>query len=170
MAAPAQEARGIKTPSDLQRETAEFRPRGGDLVVATYNRGNLDPVEEDVTLAGGRSPAKADDDVGSGRLAQVAEDIAQNLRGPDILAEQEVQDGDGAEITDLVSAEATLQALVEAIVAAGGPRCAFLDNPFIGNGADLDGDGRLDTLVAFTDGGSVALLGVTSASFDNLFA
>jgi uncharacterized protein len=51
------------------------------------------------------------------------------------VALQEVQDNDGAEITDVTAADATLQVLVDAIVAAGGPEYAFVDNPFIGNGA-----------------------------------
>jgi predicted extracellular nuclease len=50
------------------------------------------------------------------------------------VALQEIQDNDGAEITDVIAADLTLQTLVEAIVAAGGPEYAFIDNPFIGNG------------------------------------
>ncbi|WP_439596856.1 M10 family metallopeptidase C-terminal domain-containing protein [Falsiroseomonas sp.] len=128
------EAYTVTAPSTLEREVTSFRAEGADLLVATYNVLNLDPKLEDQNLVADRSASNVDDDVGNGQFAAIARDIVTNLKTPDIIALQEVQDGDGGEISDLVSAEATLQALVDAIVAAGGPRYEFVDNPFVENG------------------------------------
>jgi hypothetical protein len=128
------EAYTVTAPSTLEREVTDFRAEGADLLIATYNVLNLDPKVEDQNLVADRSSSNVDDDVGNGQFARIAQDIVNNLKTPDIIALQEVQDGDGGEISDLVSAEATLQALVDAIVAAGGPRYAFADNPFVING------------------------------------
>jgi predicted extracellular nuclease len=127
------EAYGVATPSTLARETTSLRGEGADLTIATYNILNLDPKVEDITLVDGQSNANVDDDVGAGLFDRIARDIVGNLRAPGIIALQEVQDENGAEITDVTSAAGTLQALADAIVAAGGPAYAFADNPFIGN-------------------------------------
>ncbi|MGX9962382.1 endonuclease/exonuclease/phosphatase family protein [Roseomonas sp. F4] len=128
------EAYTVTAPSTLEREVTSFRAEGADLLIATYNVLNLDPKVEDQNLVADRSASNVDDDVGNGQFARIAQDIVNNLKTPDIIALQEVQDGDGGEISDLVSAAATLQALVDAIVAAGGPRYVFVDNPFVENG------------------------------------
>jgi predicted extracellular nuclease len=47
--------------------------------------------------------------------------IVNNLRSPDVLAGEEVQDNNGATDNGIVDATQTLQRLVDAIVAAGGP-------------------------------------------------
>src|SRR4051794_12942194 len=47
--------------------------------------------------------------------------IVNNLRSPDVLAGEEVQDNNGATDNGVVDATQTLQRLVDAIVAAGGP-------------------------------------------------
>lgn len=61
------------------------------------------------------------------RFADVARTIAVNLRGPDIIGLQEIQDDSGPnrESDGVVSAERTMGRLVDAIVAAGGPRYAW---------------------------------------------
>ncbi|NKE46122.1 endonuclease [Roseomonas frigidaquae] len=128
------EAYTVTAPSTLEREVTTFRAEGADLLIATYNVLNLDPKVEDQSLVSGGTANNVDDDVGEGQFARIAQDIVANLKTPDIIALQEVQDGDGGEITDLVSAAATLQALVDAIVEAGGPLYAFADNPFVING------------------------------------
>ena len=128
------EAYGVDTASTLRREGTKLRGEGTELLIATYNVLNLDPKVEDIALVNGNSAANVDDDVGNGQFQRIADQIVRNLRSPDIIALQEVQDGDGGEISSLISAEATLQALVDAIVLAGGPSYTFVDNPFIGNG------------------------------------
>ncbi|NKC32885.1 M10 family metallopeptidase C-terminal domain-containing protein [Falsiroseomonas selenitidurans] len=128
------QAYGVAEDAGLARETTALVGVGEKLSIATYNVLNLDPKVEDINLVNGRSSSNVDDDVGRGQFDAIARQIVDNLHTPDIIALQEVQDGDGAEISDLVSAAATLQALVDAIVEAGGPQYAFADNPFIGNG------------------------------------
>lgn len=112
------------TPGDLQPEVAApAAPHA--LSVASFNLHNLDPKLESLALVG--SAADIDDDVGSGQFARLAAQIVVNLRAPDILALQEVQDGDGAEQTTLTDASLTWTTLVQAIVDAGGPAYEFRD-------------------------------------------
>ncbi len=54
------------------------------------------------------------------------------MRSPDIVGLQEVQDGSGSTDDGVTSAAATLQMLVDEIVAQGGPNYEFIDNPYIG--------------------------------------
>ena len=85
----------------LQRETTRA-PRDQELVVGTYNVENLDPGD-------------------AGAFARHAGLIVDNLRAPDLLAIEEIQDNDGATNTSVTDASVSWQLLIEAIVAAGGP-------------------------------------------------
>ncbi|MEC4020810.1 endonuclease/exonuclease/phosphatase family protein [Streptomyces sp. H27-D2] len=88
------------------RETTREQ-KSGELAVATYNVENLSP----------KTPqAKFD------RLAAA---LVGNLASPDIVALEEVQDDNGATNDAVVSAEATLKKLTDAVAAAGGPRYAW---------------------------------------------
>jgi len=86
-------------------------PGPGQIAVATLNVENLSPRSE---------PA---------RVAALARQIVEHLRAPDLLALQEVQDDNGPLDDDVVTATRTLAMLVEAIVAAGGPRYRAADVP-----------------------------------------
>ncbi|NDY95869.1 endonuclease/exonuclease/phosphatase family protein [Wenzhouxiangella limi] len=97
------------------------------LLVASYNVENLNPVIEDFSAV--RTPRDVDDAIGSGRMDELARHIAEILNAPDIIGLQEIQDGNGAEDSDLVSADRTLAALTTAITEAGGPSYAWLDLP-----------------------------------------
>jgi len=90
------------------RETTSISPEEKQLSVATYNVENLEIQTYPE------------------RLAQLAQDIIVNLGSPDILALQEVQDDDGALDSPITSADASLAALVEAILEAGGPQYGWL--------------------------------------------
>lgn len=92
------------------------------MAIATYNVLNLDPNDAD-----------GDQDVANGQFAAIAAHIVNNLGRPDIIALQEVQDNDGSLNTGVTTADITLQMLIDAIVAEGGPTYSFLDNPFIGD-------------------------------------
>ncbi|MEM6421758.1 MAG: endonuclease/exonuclease/phosphatase family protein, partial [Pseudomonadota bacterium] len=91
---------------------------GNELTVATYNVLN-------VTAATDTGDSDDDD---ADQIALLAQQIVENLGTPDIVALQEIQDdsgvSDGAD-DGVLSADETLQALVDAIVAAGGPRYEF---------------------------------------------
>jgi predicted extracellular nuclease len=90
----------------LQREAT--RPQEPtELAVATFNVENLSPVDP---------PAKFE------RLAGL---IVNNLRAPDIVAVEEVQDNDGPADTEVTDATETFQQLIAAITAAGGPAYDF---------------------------------------------
>ena len=86
----------------LQREITRASSRN-ELSVATFNVENLDPTDP---------PSKFDG------LAQA---IVINLASPDIVALEEVQDNDGAVNNGTVDANVTLDKLVTAISAVGGP-------------------------------------------------
>jgi predicted extracellular nuclease len=73
-----------------------------DLSVASYNVENLDPMND------------------AARIQAIALQIKNNLSAPDILGLQEVQDFDG-EGPGGPSGDASWNAIVEAIAAAGGP-------------------------------------------------
>lgn len=100
--------------------------------IASFNLKELDPVIETASLTDqtdGLPNDDVDDDVGNGRFAAIAEQIVANLQSPAIIALQKVQDNDGAEISNVTTASQTLQRLVSAIKAAGGPTYFFLDAP-----------------------------------------
>jgi predicted extracellular nuclease len=84
--------------------TPESAPPAGkhDLSVASYNVENLDPVND------------------AARIEAIARQIKDNLRAPDILGVEEVQDFDG-EGPGGPAGDATFAALVEAIADVGGP-------------------------------------------------
>ncbi|WP_371550440.1 endonuclease/exonuclease/phosphatase [Streptomyces sp. NBC_00554] len=84
----------------LERETTQKQSRS-ELAVATYNVENLDP--------------------GDASFAAHASAIVNNLRSPDILSLEEIQDNNGATNDGTVAADQTVQKLIDAIVAAGGP-------------------------------------------------
>ena len=85
----------------LQREVTRA-PRDQELVVGTYNVENLDPGD-------------------GGAFARHARLIVDNLRAPDLLAIEEVQDNDGATNSTVTDALVTWELLIQAIRAAGGP-------------------------------------------------
>ena len=86
----------------LRPETTRKRGRD-ELAVASYNVENLDGVDEQE------------------RFDRVADQIVGNLRSPDILSLEEIQDNDGAATTTPTQANLTYERLIDAIAAAGGP-------------------------------------------------
>ena len=75
------------------------------IAVATYNVENLDP--------------------GDTTFARHADYIVNHLRSPDLIAIEEIQDNDGATNSTVTDASATWNALVAAILTAGGPAYEF---------------------------------------------
>jgi uncharacterized protein len=97
------------TPGDTAPEVTELVAGERALTLASYNVLNLSFTSHERRFAG------------------VARTIAVNLRSPDIIGLQEIQDDSGPnrESDGVVSAERTMGRLVEAIAAAGGPRYAW---------------------------------------------
>ena len=85
------------------------RLQGGKdrLTIATYNVENLAPSD------------------GAERFRHLARGIAEQLRGPDIVALQEVQDNSGPEDDGVVAADRTFEELILAIREAGGPHYRY---------------------------------------------
>jgi predicted extracellular nuclease len=80
-----------------------------ELAVATFNVENLDPTDV--------PPTAADD-----AFARLAAIIVTNLRSPDLIMLEEVQDNTGPTRGDgVVDANITTDLLIDAITAAGGP-------------------------------------------------
>lgn len=112
----------------LKKKNTSLRAKGSFMTVLTLNGFNLDAAIEE--------PAKVndpdrdvDDDVGQGRFRGLARAIVENAACPDIVALQEIQDDDGAEISDVVSAERTLEQLITAVRRGGGPTYTWADLP-----------------------------------------
>ncbi|MFG1811994.1 endonuclease/exonuclease/phosphatase family protein [Streptomyces sp. NPDC049040] len=121
--------------------------------VATYNVENLAP---------GNPQSKFD---------ALAQGLVHNLRSPDIVALEEIQDNNGATDDGTVAADQTLTKLTDAIVAAGGPRYQWreIDPVNDKDGGEPGGNIRSVFLfnpqrVGFTDiagGGSTTPVGIT---------
>ncbi|WP_089100886.1 endonuclease/exonuclease/phosphatase family protein [Streptomyces hyaluromycini] len=94
-------ALGTLKSGGLQRETTKKQSQG-ELAVATYNVENLDPSD--------------------GTFAAHAAAIVNNLQSPDIVSLEEIQDNNGATDDGTVAADVTVNKLIDAIVAAGGPK------------------------------------------------
>ncbi len=149
----ATQAYTVAQPSTLEKEVGTLTGSADRLLVASYNAENLDPND------------------GAARFGVIAGEILDNLNAPDIIALQEIQDNDGPANTAVTAANVTLQMMVDAIAAAGGPQYAFLDNPFIGddkNGGEPGGNIRTAFLyrtdrVDFVDG-SLRTVGADGAA------
>ncbi|MFD7690785.1 endonuclease/exonuclease/phosphatase family protein [Streptomyces sp. NPDC059781] len=92
---------GTLRSTELSRETTRGQ-RTTELAVATYNVENLDPSDD--------------------TFAAHAAAIVNNLRSPDIVSLEEIQDNNGATDDGTVAADLTMAKLIDAIEAAGGPR------------------------------------------------
>lgn len=104
--------------SELQIESSLLVGNEDEITIASYNVLNLETNDND-----------GDADVANGRFDTIATQIVNNLNTPDIIGLQEIQDNTGSIASDgVTAADVTLQALVDAIIAAGGPAYAFIDS------------------------------------------
>ena len=90
----------------LTREITAI-PTASQLAIATFNVENLDP---------GDPPSK---------FAALASLIVNNLRSPDLVTVEEIQDNNGPTNDAVVDATTTYNTLISAIQAAGGPTYVF---------------------------------------------
>ncbi|WP_156481709.1 choice-of-anchor I family protein [Anabaena sp. 4-3] len=130
----------VDTPSTLTREVTNLAPGDNQLTVATFNVENLDPND------------------GATKFNNIAARIVNNLRSPDIISVEEIQDNNGAINDSVVDASVTYQALIDAIVAAGGPTYQYrqIDPVDDTNGGEPGGNIRVGFLfnpgrVSFVD-------------------
>jgi len=94
---------GRHVSGNLQREITAPQ-KESELSVATYNVENLDPSD----------PQE--------KFDRLADGVTTNLRSPDVVVLEEIQDNNGAVNDGTVAADQTLQKFSDAIVAKGGPR------------------------------------------------
>ncbi|MFF9621020.1 endonuclease/exonuclease/phosphatase family protein [Streptomyces griseosporeus] len=143
---------GALESAGVERETTE-KQKNGELAVATYNVENLDPSD--------------------GTFAAHAAAIVHNLQSPDIVSLEEIQDNNGATDDGTTAADVTVTKLIDAIVAAGGPRYDWrsIDPANDTDGGEPGGNIRQVFLfnpqrVSFTDrpgGDATTAVGVTRA-------
>ncbi|GBE93521.1 Ig-like domain-containing protein [Nostoc cycadae] len=144
----------VVQPSTLQREVTNLTGNADQLTVATFNVENLDPGD------------------GATQFNNLANRIVNNLRSPDIISLEEIQDNNGATNDSVVDASVTYQTLIDAIAASGGPTYQYRQiNPVDDtNGGEPGGNIRVGFLfnpnrVSFVDrpgGGSTTNISVTN--------
>lgn len=103
------EAVTTTTDVTLAKEVTTLAEAADRVSVGNYNLENLSAVD---------SPAK---------IASIASDIVNNLKSPDIIGVQEIQDGNGAAQGGSLSGQPTADVLIAAIVAANGPTYAYVE-------------------------------------------
>ena len=138
----------VTAASPLTPETTTLSNGDDELTIASYNVLNLDVNDAD-----------GDTDVADGRFEAIASQIVDDLNSPDIIALQEVQDNSGSVDDGTTAADETLQALVDAIAAAGGPTYEFIDNTFITDNASGGQPGGNIRTAYLYDPDSVSLIG-----------
>jgi predicted extracellular nuclease len=119
---------------DIQPGTSHLESEVGFLTIMTMNGFNLDIHVESASLV--KNPGMdVDDDWGDGRFHSLATAVVEQANLPDILALQEVQDNDGAEMSLVVDASATYEGLIKTIEELCGVKYHWVDIP-PGVGAD----------------------------------
>jgi len=116
----------------IQMLQSDLKPSAGSVTIMTLNCFNLDPHIESESLV--QNPRQdIDDDYGEGRFHTLAHAIVLQANLPDIVALQEIQDNDGAEISDTVDASKTYELLIDTIEEVAGHRYQWVDiNPEVG--------------------------------------
>jgi predicted extracellular nuclease len=122
-------------PSFIDVGKSRLTPSAGALTIMTLNCFNLDPnVESSARVKDPRQDV--DDDWGEGRFHTLAQAVVLQANSPDIVALQEIQDSDGAEITNLVDAAETYRLLILTIKQLSG-----IDYEWVDVSPELGADG-----------------------------
>jgi VCBS repeat-containing protein len=93
----------------LPQETTTLTGDASHLKIGAYNLENISPQDSDA------------------KFQALADDIAHNLGAPDIIGVEEIQDADGSGNGTNYSGADTLNKLVAAIEAAGGPHYSWVE-------------------------------------------
>jgi predicted extracellular nuclease len=130
---------GAETDGGIEREITR-KQNSNEIAVATYNVENLDPTDS------------------SDKFARLAQGIVTNLRSPDVVALEEIQDNNGPTNDGTVAADQTLDMFTAAIVTAGGPQYEWrqIDPVNLADGGEPGGNIRVGFLfnparVSFVD-------------------
>ena len=158
-------------PARVESRPTSLHGTGSRVTVLTLNGFNLDPKVEDPDKV--VDPRRdIDDDVGDGRFIALGRAIVKDAACPAIVALQEIQDSDGAELSAVVQADDTYAELIAAVRRAGGPRYAWADiAPQEGaDGGQPGGNIRnaflYDPARVQLIAGSLGLLGANSPAFE----
>jgi predicted extracellular nuclease len=116
-------------PAFIPLTKSDLKPSEACLTVMTLNCFNLDPhVESEDRVVNPRQDV--DDDWGEGRFHTLAQAVVLQANVPDIVALQEIQDNDGAQISEVIDADDTYRLLVNTIHKMCGIRYRWVDvNP-----------------------------------------
>jgi len=156
---------------DIPLSTSRLKPEPGFLTIMTMNGFNLDMHVESASLV--KNPGKdVDDDWGDGRFHNLANAVVVQANVPDVVALQEIQDNDGAEMSLVVDASATYEGLIRTIKELCGVEYHWVDiPPEVGaDGGQPGGSIRNGYLynpdrVDLTKG-SARLIGATEAAYE----
>ena len=114
---------------------ASLTSDGEGITILTLNGFNLDVHVERAHAV--RDPDRdIDDDLLYGRFEMLAGAIVDEAGAPDIVALQEIQDNDGAELSSVVDASETYKQLIKDVKRLGGPSYRWADIP-----PEVDADG-----------------------------
>ncbi|MBB4153979.1 hypothetical protein GGQ80_001885 [Sphingomonas jinjuensis] len=139
--------------ANLQPEITNLVGDKTHLTIASFNMENADPTD------------------GATKFNLLAQSVVYNLRAPDIIFAQEIQDADGAGAGTNYSGTVTANALISAIDALGGPHYSYVEvAPTANNqnGGEPNGNIRngffyLADRVSYVDGSATLL---TATAFD----
>ncbi len=141
----------VASASTLTQEVTTLVGTADRLTIADFNVENLDANDSD-----------GDTDIADGRFTEIANQVVLRLGTPDIIALQEIQDNSGSVDNGVTSASLTLQTLVNAIDAAGGPHYSFIDNPFITNNTNGGQPGGNIRVAYLYNAARVTLTGIST--------
>ena len=114
--------------ADIPLNTSRLIPEAGHLTIMTMNGFNLDIHIESASLV--KNPGQdVDDDWGDGRFHTLANAVVTQGNVPDIVALQEIQDNDGAEMSLVVDAASTYKGLIRVIKELCGVEYHWVDIP-----------------------------------------
>jgi len=120
---------------DYALTISRLKPEPGYLTIMTMNGFNLDMHVESASKV--KNPGQdVDDDWGDGRFHTLANAVVVQANMPDIVALQEIQDNDGAEMSLVVDASSTYEGLVKTIRVLCGVEYHWVDIP---PGVGMDG-------------------------------
>ena len=113
-------------PAYFSLTSSQLKPKAGFLTIMTMNGFNLDMHVESGSLV--QNPRQdIDDDWGDGRFHGLAQAVVLQANTPDIVALQEIQDNDGAEMTLVTDASRTYEGLITTIRQLSGVEYGWVD-------------------------------------------
>jgi predicted extracellular nuclease len=128
-------------PGYFSLSASSLKPEAGYLSILTLNGFNLDvKVESELLVKNPR--LDIDDDMGDGRFHTLAQAVVLQANVPDVIALQEIQDNDGAELTEVIDASKTYALLIDRIRELCGIEYRWIDiAPAVGADGGQPGGG-----------------------------